>query len=618
MGCFEGHILIALDSDFLRVGHLHEVFVLFQERFSTFSKEESDGTLAAIRSLPSKESPEREVAVRRYQKQLLSSVRGRGSPPADSFFAELDRDEKLGALPAHPDFISYMEVWSGFGSSPYSPSDLLGLLGSGEIVLALNEFVPSSEWRTPTERGLSEALEQAVISRPSDFEARLDEFLNARHPYQHAIINAYKRLWETNDQSVGDAAWAALWPTLLAFFERLVGSAALWEKPALVNELDRVQKRWIPPLIADFVRAGSNNDSKAFAIELVPRALSLLEQLSMKTEGMDSGTTKDPLGEAINTPKGRVLEATIVLMLRACRIADRSIGTHTEIEERAERFFDREISRCRNDNFAFSAIAGLYLGNIDYIAQTWTSQHLTDLFPLEFPGNLNSALEGLAYSQPAKNVYLMLRDQGIVDLVLSLETPGEQGRAKLIERMALAYIWGDDNLESTRLVWIFEHGSKEDISKIVQWFWNISGHQLEAAQSTRVMAFAYRCIEWIDADIQVRSHLLVDLVHLAPFISALKQEEIQFLEKVAPASADERGAEDFFQELLRLLPLNPSAISNIFEMSLSAGIPSSDYNGTIRRILEALVAHDQRPKAIGCAEKLRQIDGVREFYMSLV
>ena len=87
-------------------------------------------------------------------------------------------------------------------------------------------------------------------------------------------------------------------------------------------------RQWIPPEIAEFLRAGTRNDEKAYAPELLPRTLRLVEILPDKSEPQAEPREGDALNGAINADRGKALEALFDHALRLCRLSDKAENSH--------------------------------------------------------------------------------------------------------------------------------------------------------------------------------------------------------------------------------------------------------------------------------------------------
>jgi len=91
---------------------------------------------------------------------------------------------------------------------------------------------------------------------------------------------------------------------LIDFFERLLNNPEFWTEE-VIQEQDLTPTRdWIPPIIAEFLRAGTKDDDKAYSPELLSRGFSLIKILLENLEAVDD-VQDDAMFQAINSSKGK-------------------------------------------------------------------------------------------------------------------------------------------------------------------------------------------------------------------------------------------------------------------------------------------------------------------------
>ena len=184
--------------------------------------------------------------------------------------AELARAEGALGQPPHPEFNSYHETRWGFGPTPHNVEELVTFAERGTIVDQLNAFAPSNVWDGPSKRSLSDAVIDAVGAAPQVFLDRLPQFLKAKPEYQYAVIAGFKKLWDAWDGKQQSLAWDLIWPKLIDFFEALLTDQAFWAGEVAQEPTLSPTRDWIPPVTAEFLRAGTRSDDKAFAPDLLP------------------------------------------------------------------------------------------------------------------------------------------------------------------------------------------------------------------------------------------------------------------------------------------------------------------------------------------------------------
>jgi hypothetical protein len=359
---------------------------------------------------------------------------------------------------------------------------------------------------------------------PSTFLRALPDFGNAKNEFQQAVIRGLQQAWEAKEQSP-PCNWAEGWHQLIRFFEQL------GVKPAPVADEDN-QHKWLLASIADALRAGTQGDDHAYAPALLPRGQGIINTLLQRLPA-ETKLTDDPMSTAINTPKGRAIEALFSHALRACRVADQTTGNHISAWAQLQSIFDRELNACQNNNAEFSTLCGAYLAQLEYLDAGWTSQHIPNIFPASAPINDQAAIAGLAYAAFTRRIYEHLDHGGILDRALQYNLKGREAREKLLERIAAAYVWGMETLDSPRFQIIFSNGDAKDLEQIVWVLWTLRHQTITDEQRERILVFWGRCIAWSQSQTAVPTSLLSALSGLATYIVAVDERARRLLLTVA-------------------------------------------------------------------------------------
>lgn len=590
----------------LRSGHSYELYHLLQDHFAEMNPEQQEATLLAIEGLPKPgRGDDPEASVRRRQHRWLSAIKGKGSPAADKRFADLDADPRVGKLSDHPDFDSYITTWAGPEPTPYSPDELVAFAQTNDLVDRLNKFTPSDDRRAPTTDGLTSALRDAARTSPDDFLASLPELLSTKAIYQCAVINGIKAAWEAN----GNANWDRGWEQLVSFFEQSLNDQHFPRQAEGARQL-------LVITIADCLRAGSMDDQHAYAVDLLPRTQAIIAFLMEQVPAADK-LSKDPMTQALNTPKGRIIEALYSQVLRAARTSDRQCGNHRETWAAISPAFDAELAKCANANFEFSTLAGTYLPQLQYLDPEWIAERVEQIFPARYDANTICALNGLAYAPFTQQAYKLLAERGIVDRVLSTDLEGRDARGKLLERIGAAYLWGLEPLDGPILRKMFDTATTVDFETLIGLFWTVRNENLEAAQQERILRFAGRTLEWAQQQKEAPARLFATLSQLTSYIITLGRDERRLLEAVAPHLRDGYEAYEFIAELLRLAPQDPAAIATVLQSMISNHTLDYDYEDRLRSLLEYLAANGQREAVIVMTDRLRHLPGIETFFRNL-
>ncbi len=598
------------DSD-----HLHELFGLLFRHFDKLTDEEKSATIDAIRKIPCPQQDNESGSLLKYiQRNWLAALDGKGYEPAQSWLEDLRSDQTLGPLPEHPDFDFYTESFRGSGRSPYQTQELILFAEEKTIVERLNAFQQLDDWEGPTTRALVDTLEGAITTAPQIFLHLLPEFLNANPPYQYGIINGFKSLWETPDYKQAQIDWEHAWNGLVTFIEQLIKNYNFSNREIVGGQNFAPNHNWIPSVIAELLRAGTQDDNKAYSVDLLPRALRIVVLLLERTDATDE-ISDDAMMRAINSSKGKIIEALYSHTLRACRVSDKVSGTHTEIWAGIKPAFDLELNSCKNANYDFSTLAGAYIVNLYYIDCKWLASNLEKIFPSQLQNNFACALEGLAYAPASEKVYSMLRESGILDVALRQESKGRNAREKVIERIALAYLWGIEELDAPRFKYFFEAGHMSDLESISDFLWN---QKLSKDQIEKVLYFWDRCVAWSNNPDESPEKLMSKLSRLISYLDSVGNRELGLLIPVAPHICIDYNADNFIGELNRLSDTSPVEICKVLNEVLKTYTPSFDYQDNLVLLLKKISKRGMRIEAINIAEKLSHLPGILKFYSELL
>jgi hypothetical protein len=601
---YDGTVIQALFNG----GHSHELYHLLQDHFAEMSSEQQSATVKAIESVPKPDySGDAEAVCRQRQYRWLSVIVGKGCKRADERFAELDADPRIGKLGDHPDFDSYITGGAvGPGPTPFSVEELAALTQTNALVHRLDTFVPGNDWSGPTIGGLSSALGEAARANPDIFLAGLSQLLSAKPIYQQAVINGLRGAWEAK----ADANWSRGWEQLIGFLEQLVNDEKFW------RQKDDEYRLWVVSATADLLNAGTKQDDHAYDPSLLPRTQLIIARLLEHAPGVNK-PNDDATGQAINTSRGRVVEALYSQALRGARVSDQRDGTHRDAWRAISPLFDAELAKCVNANYEFSTLTGNYLPQLQYLDGKWIEERVDRIFPPEYEVNTVCALDGLGYAAFTRPVYELLAAHGIIDRALSLALKGRSTREKLLERIAAAYLWGIELLEGNCLTRIFDTATAADLDILIRVFWMVRNNDLTAEQKERIVAFWERAQTWERLQPQQPSRSVTTSALLAAYITTLTDREQRLLETAAPTVHTGHESYEFISELLRLAPQDPAGITRVLQAMIAAHVPEYDYEDRLVSLLQFLATHDQREAVILMSNELRHLPGAETLFKDL-
>lgn len=609
------HLFLDLISHNLLVVELmHEVYQLLSAHFKGMTVPHQDLVLQSIERIVVSERIENAERHKRIeQRRWLSAIQGKGNDRADQWFADLGQGELAVGVSSHPDFHYYMESRWGDGDSPYQTEEILAFTREGVLIDRLNAFQQTDRWEGPSTKALVNTLEAAVAKHPSIFLSDLDRFLQAKRSYQYGLISGLKQAWDSAQKEPSGIDWAMAWAQILKFLDDLISPAEFWDE-VVPPDSDWVPDRnWIPPVVAELLRSGVRSDEHAYEAELLPVALSLIDTLLVRAEARNE-PSDDPMTAAINSPKGKAIEALFSHALRQCRVCDVLDHDHSACWAEIESKFDRELVGTKGGNFEFSTLAAAYLPNLEYLSKNWLTTRIKEIFREEYTDNFDSAIGGLAYADATKSNYLMLLDAGIIDTAQRRY----QGKAKyedrLVERVALAYLWGVEELHLPRFTWWFENDDTAALGVVSHLFWSVRKQDLSDVQVARILDFWRLCVDYSRNHIDSCQALLSSLGRLIGYLDQINDEDEIRLLLIASHAHAEHNQDWFIRDLDHLSVASPHAVCRIINKTLDAHLPAFDYQDEIKSIIRNIASHASREDALRLIDRLRHIQGMSELF----
>jgi hypothetical protein len=599
-------------------GHRHELYRLLATRFNKFSAKAKSDVIDSIKRLPiPSRGEDQERRLQFTKREWLSAIKDQ--PEAAVWFAELKAVRELGSVTEHPDFLAYHETRWGPGPAPYETGSLVAFAEEGTLIERLNGFKPGNSWRGPTLGGLVSALENAVAEKPNTFLPLLGEFQSAEVPFQHAVIQGFKKLFDPSNDKKPEFNWTSAWPKLLTFFTQIVTQDSFWAKAEESEPADLVPTReWMRGLIASFLEAATRDDKTAYPAELLPKGWAIIQTMLKRAEAGKLDLT-DPMTHALNTDKGHIIGAMYNHALRACRVADQAKKPREPVWGLFKAEFDAEINKCRNGNFEFSTLSASYISNLYYMNLPWLTSNVGHLFPAkEYPNNFKVAVGGLAYTQVSRPIYLLLAPHNVFTEALATKLEDRNGRERIIEWVGLAYLWDDEKLESPVVQTIFS-SDVQDVETLAQLFWQVRDDTLTDKQIEKVLAFWEYCLAWQKARAANSEHFLASLSRLSPYVKKLDDRTKMLLMAVVPYAHIDHSTDQMIEELSRLLESDPAGVAALLERMLDANAPTYDMDDKLKTLIEKLAELGLRAEAIRCTEKVRRsLPGMLDLYKTLV
>jgi hypothetical protein len=369
-------------------------------------------------------------------------------------------------------------------------------------------------------------------------------------------------------------------------------------------------------VVADFLDAGTRDDARAFSATLLSDAWTLLE-IVLDQARPAALPSDDPMIQALNSPKGRAIQALLSHVLRESRLADKESGSHADVWNLRKAAFDREVELCSDGNYEFATISAAHIVNLEYLDPEWVTVNASKIFALDAEATFVCAMAGFAYSSTTRRIYELLRDQGVFDRALRIELKGSETRKSLIERVMLAYLWGAERLEMPRLAYIVASGRIEDLEAASWFFWTMRNSGLDSEQRRKIIDFWDACVTWAKSQREIPGKLLASLGSLSFALDNVSGRNYELLLAAAPHIGMHTNVYGFFGELLRLVKQSPAEIANILDKVVDKYDPAYDYEDRLKALIGALAANGQRGMALSLCDRLRNVPGILALFGQL-
>lgn len=561
-----------IDSQYFEYHYQHEMYHMLQNCFSGLDEKDKQKVLSIVESIAEQsKDPEQPKDIQEKQQaytwlRWLSAIRGKGYQQADDLYTDSLATTK--AEPEHPDFSSYMEVgWVG-EFSPYSVEELLSR-DFDDLFNILKSFKEEGGWKTPTRRGLAQTLKEALKARPELFKGHLTELIGLDFDYTYHLIEGYKELWKEKQYDN--------WAELLEFCWAMLQSEGFWLKDAAEQRGGMVaSSRWIVGAISELIRAGTADDKTAFDPDMLPMARKIIVHILEKQEGEPFTEERDAVSIAINSPRGKCVEALINYALRLCRLTDKSDKGHDELWLRElQPIFDKQIDLVQEGNYEFVTLFTNYLPNLLYLSRPWTMQQLPTIFKKENRLRWLCAVQGYIYvNQIYAEVYKFLRENSHLQDALDTKELESRGKDKIIQNIVIAYYQGDEQLDDVdgALTWLVGRWKLEELQQLIWFIWTIrdSKGDVEKKLIPLWAEISRRADLKREADKRVLSRLCMWSV----FVDELNEQTMDLLLRSAPYADLEHDAYILVEELKRLVEQYPDQVANIFIRMLDGFAPT--------------------------------------------
>lgn len=502
-----------------------------------------------------------------------------------------------GVEPDHPDFSCYTSGGAVVNESPLSVTELAVMLENPlELVTFLNEYVHVGHFREPGLEGLVETFGALLSLDDCIVLNNLEHFIDLKPHYLDQIFSAYAKLWSDKKQR----SWDTLWSKLLTFSHNLFLKESFWQSSDNKESGPFIgDKHWVVSSYCRLVESGCENSEHAFDLSLAGIAKNTLELILNKEEGSDFDNDSDAVSVAINSPRGRCLEAYFKLALYQCRNLEQDIEARQNIWETYEDVFTKELNKPVTANeYEFITIALMYIRNFLYLSKRWTNENLEKMF-----GDVNSlqwlcAVQAYSYvGWLIPEIHNIFKAKGYYISLLDDPNLNDTVKGRYIEYICIAHIQKVENLggDDSFLQVLLRRNNEKELSKIIWFLWSIRDQDIDVTEEL-VFDLWPKLVELIVQQTSEQRPLASKLALWTEYVKELNEQSKVWLSAVAPFVNDDHNGMDFMKELARLSETAALDVADIWKATLVNPFYMYDLE-PLEKIFSNLIAQGNEGKA---------------------
>lgn len=547
----------------------HELWHFIHKNFSSLQAEQQQSVIEAIESLNVTDEEmgallDKPTAYK--QANWFAAIKDENEVTQVKYQACVDI---TGVEPDHPDFSCYMSGSVAVDVSPLSVSELAVMLEDiDSLINFLNEYKEVGHFNEPGIEGLVNTFEDLVLLDSCEILNNLDAFIKLKPHYLNKIFSAYSKLWTDKAQR----PWNELWPKIINFATKLFNEASFWDSVDNTDSGPFIgDKHWVISSYCRLVESGCENDERAFGLELTHDVKNTLELILNKESGEDFKDDSDAVSIAINSPRGRCLEAYVKLALYQCRNVEKDSEEHKRIWTGYQPTFDNELTKPETaGEYEFITILLMYVRNFLYLSKDWTVQNIEPMF-----GETNSlqwrcALQAYSYvGWLIPEIHAHFKERKYYPALLDDESLSDTVKGRYIEYACIAYLQKIDQLDNESLLRLLLVRQKEnELSKVIWFLWSIRDQNVEMTKEL-VFALWPDLVELINQQDSDKKPLASKLALWAEYIEELTVDTKAWLMAAAPYINDDHNGISFMQEMARLSEGYATDVAEIWIETLS-------------------------------------------------
>jgi hypothetical protein len=573
-------------NEYFSDSYRHEMWQFMSKNYSALESASQNAFLDFIESITvSDDEGKLDEGATAYKKSIwLSSIKDVDEELAEKYHA---CTTLAGTEPEYPDFTSYMYPARWVDRKSPIPLDELQKMELADLITTMDTTDEGDGFRESGRIGIIKLFRTVVKNKPEKIVNNLTLFLNKDLAYVHQIIEGFRELWNSKET----LRWNDAWIDLLEFIQAFISNDRFWSKKNAEERSSFIANRhWIVGSISELIEDGVRNDEHAFSITLLPKAFEVINILLDHQEGSDFDISSDSVTTAINSPRGKCIEALINHALRSMRQSE-SIGkSKEEIWGQYVDIFNNELNRQHNGEYEFVTLVANYLPNFLYMSNEWVKDNLPNIFNKDNHQGWLSAFNGYSYVGTVYvNIYSFLRDNGHFIAALDDENLRTQVSDKIIQGAVVAYIHDFEHIEdkNSLLYTVINRKQYREIHQII-WFSWTQRKKADIALTAKIINLWPIIQNNINFESDDGKKIASDLCYWIVFVEHLNEDVCQLLYQIAPYVEYNHNSHVFLSGIHRLSNTYPTEAQQLWLRMLeeySYAYPEDAIKGTLSNIL---------------------------------
>jgi hypothetical protein len=453
--------------------------------------------------------------------------------------------------------------------SPLTVSELAVILEEPiKLVQFLNEYDHVGHFGDPGVEGLVKTFGALVSLEDCTVLNNLEHFIDLKPHYLNEIFPSYSKLWSDKKQRT----WDNLWPKLIDFARTLFEQDSFWQSPENNDSSPFIgDKNWVVSSYCRLVESGCEKDERAFDINLSAKIKHTLELILAHVDGSHFDNDSDAVSIAINSPRGRCLEAYLKLALHQCSNVEKDSDEHQNIWAAYEPVFSNELNKPSTANeYEFITLVVMYVLNFSYLSKKWTSENLEKMF-----GEVNSlqwlcAVQSYTYvGRLIPEVHKIFRANGFYVSILDAPNLNDTVKGRYVEYMCIAHIQKIESLDDddSLLQLLLRRKNESELSKMIWFLWSIRKKDMDVIHEL-VFDLWPKLVELIGQQTTEQRPLASKLALWAEYIKDLNEQSKLWLCELAPFVQDDHNGMSFMKQLARMSDTAPLDTADIWKATL--------------------------------------------------